>query len=350
MLHYFLPPSGLEEVWNNVISQLEGPGLQDLGKPILLLDAKNIKTLFRGNSLIKAVNQFKETWSFSINPRALVLNQTWIDIGKEIIASKAEQDAAYTFLWRDCCLRQTLSAFTLGMPKTGFQSQFYFWALTASSSNMTFSPGKRHPFTAAGLVYSQFYGSIKEAFDAAKVFPFDNVNLEALAVDPNLHKLWSSSDGQGNHTWDRAKLVKGYIASKERVQSVLSCCQDKQYGVREEHRVSWTLFEKLAEAMKEVPEQPELDLENPPFQLIPTKDIMRFIYSNVLKFGYGFEYSLVKDGGDCISTEATKMATMFLQLLRVSLGTSCLQQNSALWIDIGKNMNTNSNRRLKLIL
>jgi len=87
---------------------------------------------------------------------------------------------------------------------------------------------------------------------------------------------------------------------------------------------------------EEIDEVPQLEITNPPFQLIPTRTILRFIYSNVLKFGYGFEYSLIKDGGDCISSESSKMATMFLQLLRVSLGAACLEENSALWIDIGR--------------
>ena len=46
MLHHFLPPYGLGEVWNKVVTQLEEPGFQDLRKLVLLLDAKNIKTLF----------------------------------------------------------------------------------------------------------------------------------------------------------------------------------------------------------------------------------------------------------------------------------------------------------------
>ena len=74
------------------------------------------------------------------------------------------------------------------MTKARFQSQVYPWALIATSFNMTFLPGKLHPLHLAYLIYSQFYASIKDAFDAGKVFPLDNTKLEASAVDANLPK------------------------------------------------------------------------------------------------------------------------------------------------------------------
>jgi hypothetical protein len=335
MLHYTLPPNCLKQVWNKVVEKIKLPGFQDFGTPILLLDAKNTKTLFRSHSPSTVVRQFVDAWKFAVDERSLRLHKTWVDIGKEVVSSNSELTDACTYLWRDCCLRKTLHAFQLGIPKAGFQAQFYPWALTEASSNMTFTPGKRHPLTLSGLVYSQFYASMKGIFEAAKVFPFDNANLEALAVDPNLHKLWSLEGAQGNTTWDRKRLLNAYISSKERVNEVLSASKCKRYGTREEHRVSWALLAKLGDVLLDMDEVPFLDAMNPPFQVILTADMMQFIASNVKKFGYGFEYSLVKDGGKYISSEATKMATMFLQLLRVSLGGASLQRNSALWIDIG---------------
>ncbi|KAF8415096.1 hypothetical protein BGX38DRAFT_1318195, partial [Terfezia claveryi] len=266
----------------------------------------------------------------------LIPEKTWIDIGKEVVPPKTEHGRAYTYLWKDCCLRKTLYHFQLGMAKPGFQTQFYPWGLIASSSNMTFSVGKRHPLMRCGLVYSQFYGSIKEPFDAGKTYPYNNVNLEALAVDSNLHKLWSAESGHTKGNWDRQRLLKAYIASKERVNIVLSASKDKCYGIREEHRISWTLLEKLIIQLDNFEGENSIDCINLPFQIIPTGDIMQFLYSNIIKFSYGFEYSLVRSGSEYISSESTKMAIMFLRLLWVSLGGAPLQRNSALWIDIGR--------------
>ncbi|KAF8451388.1 hypothetical protein BGX38DRAFT_1183094, partial [Terfezia claveryi] len=261
MFHYTVPPKGLYEVWNIVLQKLSLPGFQDLGQPILLLDAKNTKTLFRSESPSQVISNFQETWNFSMDKDFLIPEKTWIDIGKEVVPPKTEHGRAYTYLWKDCCLRKTLYHFQLGMAKPGFQTQFYPWGLIASSSNMTFSVGKRHPLMRCGLVYSQFYSSIKEPFDAGKTYPYNNVNLEALAVDSNLHKLWSAESGHTKGNWDRQRLLKAYIASKERVNIVLSASKDKCYGIREEHREN------------------SIDCINLPFQIIPTGDIMQFLYN-----------------------------------------------------------------------
>lgn len=39
---------------------------------------------------------------------------------------------------------------------------------------------------AVGLLYSQFYVSIKEVFVAGKVYLFTNMAIETLALDPKL--------------------------------------------------------------------------------------------------------------------------------------------------------------------
>lgn len=338
MLHYVLPPHGLNILWNRFSNALSGAGFQDLAEPQLLLSAKNMKTLFRSSKPNSLIQQFLSTWNFAIDANHLLPNATWIDLGKEVIPPKVEGNPSQTYLWRECCLRKTLHAFQLGIAKAGFQSQCYPWALTRDTCNMTFVAGKKHPFRTAGLMYSQFYSSTKEIFDAAKVFPFDNSSLEGLAVDPTLHQLWNKDSGYANSTWDRQRVRKSFLAGKERVHTALKSSIKKCYGTREEHRMSWCLFEHVGRAISQISDIPPVESDNPPFQLVATKVMSRFLYSNVLKFGYGFEYAINKDGGKYVTTESTKVATMFLQLLRTSLGGSLLQANSALWIDIGITM------------
>jgi len=64
----------------------------------------------------------------------------------------------------------------------------------------------------------------------------------------------------------------------------------------------------------------------------------KFLYSNIIKFSYSFEYALCEDGGTYISTETTKVATMFLHSLQVSLVGALLAADSGLWINIGINI------------
>lgn len=65
------------------------------------------------------------------------------------------------------------------------------------------------------------------------------------------------------------------------------------------------------------------------------------MYANTLKFAYGFEYSLVKDG-TCISAQSSRMATMFLRLLRISVFSTHLQQEPSLWEVSRKNRSQGS--------
>lgn len=37
-----------------------------------------------------------------------------------------------------------------------------------------------------GLLYSQFYSSVKEVIDAAKSYPFQNDGFEEMALDPQI--------------------------------------------------------------------------------------------------------------------------------------------------------------------
>jgi len=200
---------------------------------------------------------------------------------------------------------------------------------------MTFRAGKRYPSTKAGLMYSQFYSGTQEMFDAAKIFPFDGTSLEGLTVDPTLHKLWNKDTGRSEGSWDRGKVQKSYLATKNRVCMALQSLQNKYHGTREEHRMSWTLFQRVGESVRQVPASRYIDTSNPPYHLLSTALRCKFLYSNIIKFGYGFEYAPYKDGGTYISTETTKIATMFLHLLQVSLGGALLAADSGLWIDIG---------------
>jgi hypothetical protein len=48
-------------------------------------------------------------------------------------------------------------------------------------TNVTF---KRFRFRKGGLIYSQFYNSVKEIFDAVKCYPFQNDYIKKMALDP----------------------------------------------------------------------------------------------------------------------------------------------------------------------
>jgi len=73
-----------------------------------------------------------------------------------------------------------------------------------------------------------------------------------------------------------------------------------------------------------------------PFYTVLTSSIMACLYSNKVKFAYGFEYSLIRDGGRVISPESSQIVLMFLACLGVKYRAFPLTMQSVLWIDIGE--------------
>jgi hypothetical protein len=95
----------------------------------------------------------------------------------------------------------------------------------------------------AGLLYSQFYSSIKEVFAAGNVYPFTNTALETLALDPKLRKTWQHVGRGLSH--DPVALIRAYLYTKRRCHHALQGCEQKCFGIREEHRVSRSLFDQI---------------------------------------------------------------------------------------------------------
>jgi hypothetical protein len=90
-------------------------------------------------------------------------------------------------------------------------------------------------------MYSHFYHSRKEIFDAAKTYLLDNQNLEGLCVDPILDGQWKRTIGQGSH-WDPQVAKNTYFDSRHYFQEWLFTRQRKLFRVREDYRVTQTCF------------------------------------------------------------------------------------------------------------
>lgn len=102
--------------------------------------------------------------------------------------------------------------------------------------SLTSETPRRSKLREAGLLYSQFYTSVKELFNASKYKPFDNDRLKELALDPQIRR--------GLHTTIRGHLPnlkvieRAYIASKRRADNALSSSRHKSFGIRKEYHIS----------------------------------------------------------------------------------------------------------------
>jgi hypothetical protein len=54
--------------------------------------------------------------------------------------------------------------------------------------SLTIETRKHSQRRAAGLLYSQFYSSVKEVFAAGNMYPFTNIAIKTLALNKKLRK------------------------------------------------------------------------------------------------------------------------------------------------------------------
>ncbi|KAL6402709.1 hypothetical protein AUP68_14042 [Ilyonectria robusta] len=93
--------------------------------------------------------------------------------------------------------------------------------------DMTITPKHKSREVLEGLLYSQFYNLIKIPFDVARRYPFQNPQLEKMALDPSYLADCEGST-RGSHA-NQASLKLAYRLSKLRVRAGL--VSDGEHGV-----------------------------------------------------------------------------------------------------------------------
>ncbi len=262
-------------------------------------------------------------------------------MGKEICASSATYFTqehhgvnAETFLWRPCCLISYWKWSLHG--EKGHKSLYteYQTALLKDAGGITILSPARSSSRHQGLIYSQFYNSQKELFDAAKTYPFHDPSLESLALDPHLRKTWQHVGGSQNH--NPQTLLANYFAGKARCHNALIKSMNRSFGVREEHRMTLTLAREVRHRLQNLNKwdvQIYDETQPRPYWQLSSKSFLNFLHLNINKFVTGFEYVLSQTDRDFVSWEQTKMMIVFLRMMKFSFGSHRLSAESALWWD-----------------
>jgi hypothetical protein len=183
-------------------------------------------------------------------------------------------------------------------------------------------------------VYSQFYTSEKEIFDAAKTFPFRDGALESLALDPKIRAGWQKAGGSENHRPET--LEKSYLGSKARCAAGIMGSIQKSFGTREEHRVTLTLAHRVRDCLEDSGDWVrEIGVEpgSEPFWRLRTASYLGFVRANLNKFTTGFEYVRSLGSHEYVSWEHSQVMIMFLRLLKFGYGSNQLGREIALWDD-----------------
>ncbi|KAE8371060.1 hypothetical protein BDV26DRAFT_303280 [Aspergillus bertholletiae] len=271
-LYYFLPPDILPQIWTR----------------------KNLKILTKASTWEGIVQLFQRHWD-CISDQVYQSNRLYLDIGKETCpaglsrvgstaqfstlgpdpgsASFSADDAGpRTVLWRRYCLESYSEWIQQQQPRGSPppRVQFYPTSLLQDTGSLTLEMCWTAPQRQAGLLYSQFYSSVKET--------------------------WQHVGGGLSH--DPVALTQVYLHIKQRCHAALQGSSQKIFGLREEHRVSWNLFRAIHTVMRgrylhrtRIPGTPVAEA---PFYSLSTPTLLSWLYWNINKFYIGFKmvYSL----------------------------------------------------------
>ncbi|KAH6955949.1 hypothetical protein BKA56DRAFT_663112 [Ilyonectria sp. MPI-CAGE-AT-0026] len=135
------------------------------------------------------------------------------------------------------------------------------------------------------------YDLTKEIIDAARTFPFQNPDLRHLALDPQLR--YGVQNIYRKPTSDKNITDRAYLASKRRCHYGLTDSKQRSFGVREEYRISWVLFQSVLTVLRSL--TPETRSIKPPGPLpylwaVRSPVFVDFVWHNINKFTTGLKY------------------------------------------------------------
>ncbi|KID95159.1 hypothetical protein MAJ_08890, partial [Metarhizium majus ARSEF 297] len=102
-----------------------------------------------------------------------------------------------------------------------------------------------------GILYGQMYSFTKDIIDAVRTYPFQNPDLRHLALDSQLRNGVQNICGKA--TSGKSITDRAYIASKRRCHYGLMDSKQQSFGVRDEYRISWALFQSVQSVLHSMP-------------------------------------------------------------------------------------------------
>ncbi|KAL7940579.1 hypothetical protein V8C42DRAFT_349396 [Trichoderma barbatum] len=352
-LVYFLPPEPLADIWAYILNATQKPGFHQFQDVTILLQAKNLKTITKDVTWEKMESRFEEYWTSAVD-EDFITTDLYIDVGKETCPEQmskvtpwnqpaaggvndSENLQAEALLYKRCCLESYSSQiFNIPAGKEVKKQVFYPFTLLRDTGSLTIETGKRSQRRSAGLLYSQFYPSIKEVFAAGNVYPFTNAAIETLALDRKLRKTWELVGGGLSH--QPVALVKAYLYTKLRCHFASLGSMEKSFGIREEHRISRDLFQAIGRHIR------SRGLHNQrlvaptggsfPHYSFTTNTLLRWIRWNVNKFCMGFEMVYSFQNPHFVTWEHTRVMLMFLRCLQFSYAGGLIQKVGGCWQDV----------------
>jgi hypothetical protein len=356
LLEYRIQHQYLDSLWVAILEIIAGnPGLSRFKDPVLFTHAKNTKLAWMSDSILSAYQKWSEAWDETADPEFYSRHKTHIDLAKTITSENfayphevvPDSFKAETYLWRTCCLesyaRTRVSIAPNKRRARGSPIVARFpWATMRDTAGYTLStmPGRLENLD--GLAYSQFYANIKTPFDVSKVYVFDNEALDNLALDASY--VQSLQQQGGGSTFSTAALQKSYLHSKGRASASLRDNQRRSYGIREEHRVTLTLMDKMCQYWEEWESAGESTGSQDaclPYYIIPSQEVFQFLSAQINKYCFLFERTLAHTAKS-YSLPETMVMSLALRALRFSYGGGLLPRELLLYKDRWERTHQNS--------
>jgi len=140
--------------------------------------------------------------------------------------------------------------------------------------------------------------------------------------------------GKGSAT-PTHKLRAGYVRSKDRLCHALQEAKHVSYGIREEHRISLSLLDRLRSSLQASGDwdatPPLLDPNSELFWRLTSVDYIQYLFHNTNKYTAVIEWIWTLEVDGWISYERCKVLVMLLQALPFAFDSRSLRRQIKLW-------------------
>jgi hypothetical protein len=246
-IHDHIPKQYLEPLWADICRHLRRRRLPSSIKPFrnafLVINAKDLKLQTKASTLQACRGNFIADIQDQLNWDKADLSQTWIDIGVEDTPSEPDVQ----LLHKRPCLQHWIGGMKYNATAPLLSSRIYNWNFTRDAAGATVDLTISNTLSRGGLAYAQRYQLGKHIFatPAKDHKLFGSPAFEGLGYTADRLQAWAAANNgsyKGSGEKRLEALQRAFVASKGRADDALDSAYDSSFGIREEYRMSWSLF------------------------------------------------------------------------------------------------------------
>lgn len=323
-IRFTIPEEHLESFWEQVLELCECPRVpftnvapDAFSGPVLVAIAHGLKLQTKRATLSEVQHGFSESFTRCFNPEFVDREGMWVDVGIEDtpIAQRSTDATAQpiTLLYKTGCLKEGWAEAFASPSHSSYRTKFTSFPQSGSkeAGNGTLELMSNNTIRGmGGVALCRAYNVTKELFNVPilGLKPFSNPQLEAAGYSEELITRWYQmnhpSAGKGNGVLRRG-ILNAILSTKRRLRGALHDSRDKQYGVRQEYRVTIDLFERLRgpgqpisvpiarmvqyndtqegvqEDMQGEPQERDRQKQHLPYYILPTREVIDFLSADI---------------------------------------------------------------------